>query len=48
LTAVEGRLQKLETEGKVAQTIIPSYEPSVCLIQVVLAFRDHATGLTLH
>ena len=28
LTAVEGRLQKLETEGKFAQTIIQSYEPS--------------------
>jgi DNA-binding response OmpR family regulator/S1-C subfamily serine protease len=48
LTAVEGRLQKLETEGKVAQTIIQSYEPSVCLIHVVLAFRDHTTALTLH
>src|SRR5580693_7890246 len=32
LAAVESRLQKLETEGKVAQTIIQSYEPSVCLI----------------
>jgi DNA-binding response OmpR family regulator len=48
LTAVESRLQKLETEGKVAQTIIQSYEPSVCLIHVVLAFRDHTTGLRLH
>jgi DNA-binding response OmpR family regulator len=48
LTAVESRLQKLETEGKVAQTIIQSYEPSVCLIHVVLAFRDHASGLRLH
>ena len=48
LAAVESRLQKLETEGKVAQTIIRSYEPSVCLIHVVLAFRDHTTGLTLH
>jgi DNA-binding response OmpR family regulator/S1-C subfamily serine protease len=48
LTVVEGRLQKLETEGKVAQTIIQSYEPSVCLIHVVLAFRDHTTGLRLH
>jgi DNA-binding response OmpR family regulator/S1-C subfamily serine protease len=48
LTAVETRLQKLETEGKVAQTIIQSYEPSVCLIHVVLAFRDHTTGLRLH
>jgi DNA-binding response OmpR family regulator/S1-C subfamily serine protease len=48
LAAVDSRLQKLETEGKVAQTIIQSYEPSVCLIHVVLAFRDHTTGLTLH
>jgi len=48
LAAVETRLQKLETEGKVAQTIIRSYEPSVCLIHVVLAFREHATGLRLH
>jgi serine protease Do len=48
LSAVESRLQKLETEGKVAQTIIQSYEPSVCLIHVVLAFRDHTTGLRLH
>src|SRR6185295_20237428 len=40
--------QKLETEGKVAQTIIQSYEPSVCLIHVVLAFREHTTGLRLH
>src|SRR5437867_3734062 len=48
LAAVESRLQKLETEGKVAQTIIHSYEPSVCLIHVVLAFREHTTGLRLH
>jgi DNA-binding response OmpR family regulator len=48
LTVVESRLQKLETEGQVAQTIIHSYEPSVCLIHVVLGFRDHATGLRLH
>jgi DNA-binding response OmpR family regulator/S1-C subfamily serine protease len=48
LTVVEARLQKLETEGKAAQTIIQSYEPSVCLIHIVLAFRDHATGLRLH
>ena len=47
LGAVEDRLQRLETEGKVAQTIIQSYEPSVCLIHVVVGFRDHATGSTL-
>jgi len=48
LAEVDNRLQKLETEGKVAQTIIQSYEPSVCLIHVVVAFRDHVTGLRLH
>ena len=47
LAAVDNRLQKLETEGKVAQTIIQSYEPSVCLIHVVLGFREHTTGLSL-
>jgi DNA-binding response OmpR family regulator/S1-C subfamily serine protease len=48
LAVVEGRIQKLEKEGKVAQTIIQSYEPSVCLIHVVLAFRDHSSGWKLH
>jgi DNA-binding response OmpR family regulator len=48
LAAVESRLQKLETEGAVAQTIIRSYEPSVCLIHIVLGFRDHTSGSTLH
>jgi DNA-binding response OmpR family regulator/S1-C subfamily serine protease len=48
VAAVEGRLQKLETEGKAAHTIIEADEPSVCLIHVVLAFRDHDTGLKLH
>jgi DNA-binding response OmpR family regulator/S1-C subfamily serine protease len=48
LAAVDSRLQKLETEGKAAQTIIQSYEPSVCLIHVVLAFREHTTGMRLH
>jgi DNA-binding response OmpR family regulator/S1-C subfamily serine protease len=47
LSAVETRLQKLETEGNVAQTIIQSYEPSVCLIHVVVAFHDHTTGSSL-
>jgi DNA-binding response OmpR family regulator/S1-C subfamily serine protease len=47
LAAVESRLQKIETDGKFAERIIQSYEPSVCLIHVVLAFRDHTTGLRL-
>jgi len=48
LNVVQQRLERLETEGKVAQTIIQSYEPSVCLIHVVVGFRDRATGLKLH
>jgi S1-C subfamily serine protease/CheY-like chemotaxis protein len=48
VAAVEGRLQKLETAGKVAHTIIDADESSVCLIHVVLTFRDHDTGLRLH
>jgi DNA-binding response OmpR family regulator len=47
LSAVESRLQKLETEGKFAQTIIQSYEQSVCLIHVMIGFRDRATNLRL-
>ena len=48
LRAVEGRLQRLEDEGSVAQNIIRSYEPSVCLIHVVVGFADHTTRLPLH
>jgi len=48
LGAVEERLQRLETQETVAQTIIQSYEPSVCLIHVVVGFRDRITGLKLH
>ena len=40
VAAVEGRLQKLETEGKIANTIIDADEPSVCLIHVVLKKLD--------
>jgi DNA-binding response OmpR family regulator len=47
LSEVQERLQRVETEGKVAQTIIQSYEPSVCLIHVVVGFRDRTTGLQL-
>ena len=48
LSAVESRLQKLETEGKFAEAVIQSYETSICLIHVALALRDHTTGLRLH
>ena len=48
VATVENRLEKLENEGKVARTIIDSFEPSVCLIHVVITFRDRASGLKLH
>jgi DNA-binding response OmpR family regulator/S1-C subfamily serine protease len=48
VAAVEGRLQKLESEGQVAHTIIDADARSVCLIHVVLDFRDHDSGLKLH
>lgn len=48
VATVEDRLEKLENEGNVAHTIINSFEPSVCLIHVVLTFRDRASGLKLH
>src|SRR5580658_10254775 len=47
LAAVESRLQKIETDGRFAERIIQAYEPSVCLIHVGLAFREHTTGLRL-
>jgi S1-C subfamily serine protease/CheY-like chemotaxis protein len=48
VATVEGRLEKLESQGKVAHAIIETYEPSVCLIHVALTFRDRASGLKLH
>lgn len=48
LSAVEGRLQRLENEGTIAENIIQSYKPSVCLIHVIVGFRDHTTRLPLH
>src|SRR5207248_9529866 len=48
LSQIQGRIQKLESGGRFAQDIIESYKPSICLIHVVLAFRDHNGGLTLH
>jgi DNA-binding response OmpR family regulator len=41
LATVENRLEKIETEGKFAERIIQAYEPSVCLIHVVVGFIEH-------
>src|SRR5438309_2669734 len=47
LAAVESRLLKIETDGKFAERFVDSYEPSVCLSDVVLAFRNQTTELSL-
>ncbi|HVH88502.1 MAG TPA: trypsin-like peptidase domain-containing protein [Terriglobales bacterium] len=47
LRAANERLQKLETESTVAQDVIRSYSASVCLLHVVVGFRDKGSGLTL-
>lgn len=41
------RLSKLETETTVAQDVIRSYSTSVCLLHVIVGFRDKVSGLTL-
>jgi S1-C subfamily serine protease len=37
----------VETEGRAARGIIATYAPSVCMLHVIVAFRDHATGRRL-
>jgi DNA-binding response OmpR family regulator/S1-C subfamily serine protease len=41
------RLQRLETESTVAQDVIRSYSGSVCLLHVIVGFRDKGSGLIL-
>jgi DNA-binding response OmpR family regulator/S1-C subfamily serine protease len=40
-------LRRIESEGKIAQSIIRSYTPSVCLLHVAVSFRHQATGRRL-
>jgi DNA-binding response OmpR family regulator len=47
LDDTSSRLRSLETQGKVAQGIIGTYARSVCLIHVVVAFRERASGRRL-
>jgi DNA-binding response OmpR family regulator/S1-C subfamily serine protease len=41
------RIRRIEDEGQTAQTIIRQYAPSVCLLHVVVAFRDKESGQRL-
>jgi DNA-binding response OmpR family regulator/S1-C subfamily serine protease len=47
LDETSARLGKIESERKVAQAIIRSYAPSVCLLHVSVAFRQRVTGQRL-
>jgi S1-C subfamily serine protease len=44
LLDTQGRLNRLENEGKFAETIVKSYGSSVCLLHVVVEFLDRGTG----
>ena len=47
LTETQSRLRLLENEGKVAETVVHNYGPSVCLLHVVVEFLDKDTGRPL-
>ena len=44
LQETQNRLNRLEDEGRVAETIVHTYGPSVCLLHVVVEFRDKDFG----
>jgi S1-C subfamily serine protease len=44
LADTQKRLKLLENEGKIAETIVHNYGPSVCLLHVVVEFLDKETG----
>jgi S1-C subfamily serine protease len=47
LQETEKRLNRLEHEGRIAETIVQTYGPSVCLLPVVVEFRDKDSGKLL-
>jgi S1-C subfamily serine protease/DNA-binding NarL/FixJ family response regulator len=44
LLDTQGRLNRLETEGKFAENIVRTYGSSVCLLHVIVEFLDRGTG----
>jgi S1-C subfamily serine protease len=44
LVDTQNRLKLLENEGKIAETVVHSYAPSVCLLHVVVEFLDRQSG----
>jgi S1-C subfamily serine protease len=47
LADTQSRLKLLESEGKIAETVVHDYGPSVCLLHVVVGFLDQQSGLPL-
>ena len=47
LAETTGRLRRIEEQNRVAQGVIRSYALSVCLLHVVVAFRDKNSGQPL-
>lgn len=47
LTKTEARLREVQSESTMAERIIRTYSPSVCLIHVAVGFQDPSTGQTL-
>jgi S1-C subfamily serine protease/DNA-binding NarL/FixJ family response regulator len=47
LTETQNRLNRIESDGKIAETIVKTYGSSVCLLHVVVEFLDRATGRPL-
>jgi S1-C subfamily serine protease/CheY-like chemotaxis protein len=44
LADTQRRLKLLESEGKIAETVVHDYGPSVCLLHVVVEFLDKQSG----
>jgi S1-C subfamily serine protease/DNA-binding response OmpR family regulator len=44
LQETQKRLNQLENEGRIAETIVHTFGPSVCLLHVVVEFRDKDSG----
>jgi S1-C subfamily serine protease len=47
LAETQDRLNRIESDGKVAETIVKTYGSSVCLLHVVVEFLDRGTGKPL-
>src|SRR5580692_9188334 len=44
LEKTQNRLDRLENEDRIAETIVNTYGPSVCFLNVVVGFRDKDSG----